>query len=185
MVRYLLALLVVVPTFAFGQGRLLRVERVKGRAWLVFSGRRQRLRAGMLNFGVTIECERGAKAEIAMPDGSRVILLPPPAGCRRTRATFGRTRRGKDAVFLEEGAAKALFATTRFCVVGKKFYVEPFAKKLSRKKFLAEGLVRLVRKKKQWWWSVFAIANGLKVLLSDSGAEITVPENEVALVRFL
>ncbi|RKY15760.1 MAG: hypothetical protein DRP82_00900 [Planctomycetota bacterium] len=175
---------VVVPVFVFGQVRHLRVEEVKGRAWLVFSGRRQRLEVGEVTFGVTIECERGAKAKIAMPDGSYAVLLPPPPDSRTTRATFGRTSKGKDAVFLEEGTVKALFATKRFCVVGKEFVVEPLAEKRSGKKFLAEGIVRLL-KKKESCWSVFAVADSLKVLLSDSGAEITIPEDEIAVICFL
>ena len=173
-------------TFVLGQGAVLRVEQVKGRVWLVVNGRRQKLEVGELSFGAKIECERGAKAKVVMPDGSRVVLLPPSFGCITTCVTFDKTSGGKDAAFLDDGAVKVLFATKRFCVVaGRMFLIEPLSSKPSEGKFLAEVIVRLVKKGKWSWWFVFAVANNVKVLLSDSGAEVTVPENEVVLLRFM
>jgi len=185
MLRCFIAFLLL-SAFALGQGTVLRVEQVKGRAWLVVNGKRRKLSVGQLFFGVKIECERGAKAKVAMPDGSRVVLLPPPSDRIRTSVTFDRTSTGKDAAFLDEGALKALFATKRFCVVaGRMLFIEPLPPKQPEGKFLAEGIVRFAKKKAKSWWSVFAVANSMKVLLSDSGAEVTIPENEVALLRFL
>jgi len=185
MLRCLIAFLFL-SAFVLGQEKVLQVEQVKGRAWLVVNGKRQKLEVGKLSFGAKIECERGAKAKVVMPDGSYAVLLPPSHGCVTTSVTFDKTSEGKDAAFLDEGALKALFATKRFCVVaGRMFLIEPLPPKHPEGKFLAEVIVRLVKKKKESWWSVFAVTNNVKVLLSDSGAEITIPENEVALLRFL
>lgn len=183
----LLFCLVAIPVIALCQQKGMRVEEVVGRAWLVVGKKRERLSVGSLERGSKVVCERGARASVLMPDGSKAVLLPPPTGSVRTLAVFDRTSSGRLAVFLYEGALKGLFASLEFCVVaGGVFIVEP-EKGFKRpgRKYIAEVLVRLVRVDKKVWWSVFAIAGDVKVSLGDSGASVIIPENEVGYIRFV
>jgi len=180
------SLFAFIPVFVLSQNTPMRVESVEGKVWLVVGKKREKLAVGPIAYGSQVVCERGAKAVVVMPEGSKAILLPPPMGCVRTFATFRKTSSDRFSVYLHEGALKALFVTTRFCVVaGGMFAVEPNSDKArAGAKYIAEAMVRVVRMKEKRWWFVFAVAGDIKVSLGGSGASVVVPEDEVALLRF-